>query len=93
MYLLNLSDLPRQAFTHGFLKGLAAPIMIFSDWRAPDLPTIPAVEAPQAVPIQQVLAADWYRIGTDLANVVSAHGNAKQTTGPIGGTKRHRKRR
>ena len=78
---------------HGFLKGLAAPIMIFSDWRAPDLPAIPTVEAPQAVPIQQVLAADWHRIGADLANVVSAHGNTKQTTRPSSGTKRNRKRR
>jgi hypothetical protein len=92
MYLLNLSALPRQAFMHGFLKGLAAPIMIFSDWRAPDLPTIPAVEAPRAVPTQQVLAADWHRIGADLANVVSAHGNAQQTT-RSSSSKRHRKRR
>lgn len=93
MYLLNLSALPRQAFMHGFWKGLAAPIMIFSEWRAPDLPTIAAVEAPRAVPTQQVLAADWYRIGTDLANVVSVHGNAPQTTRPSSGAKRHRKRR
>lgn len=63
--IIDFSSTKRQAFIHGFWKGLAAPLVLFS---ACDLP-------PQAAPVtfrplerrpSSGIAGDWVRVGQGL---------------------------
>lgn len=77
MYLIDFSSPPKRAFVRGFLKGLAAPVMLFDVEVAPALAPVEVIRAPDRTDAQ-ALAADWRRIGGDLRAVMARHG---QTAG------------
>lgn len=75
MFLLDFRRAPAQAFRHGFLKGLAAPVLLF---HAEPLPPA-AIVAPVAMPERsdrEALAGDWRRVGGDLRAALARHGKA-----------------
>lgn len=76
MLMLNYEATQAESFRHGFIKGLAAPIMIFGSFQVPKTIDVITVEATQ----QQVanpLANDWAMVGQDLRSAISAYGQEK----------------
>lgn len=73
MFLLDFDATPAKAFAHGFVKGLGAPVVLYHMESAPVLPTIAYLSAP-TTSFEHELAADWRRVGADLQNVISRHG-------------------
>lgn len=75
MILIDFNGSPAQAFRRGFLKGLAAPVMLFSAGNFP----APRAAAPLTVPARsdaEALAGDWQRVGDDLRRALARHGEA-----------------
>lgn len=77
MFTLNLNHSRRNAFAHGFLKGLAAPLMLYHKESAPALPDFVQIQPPQ-YPIAEALAGDWMRVGLGLSVVIEKHGKANK---------------
>ena len=75
MFTLDFGRSGRKAFTGGFLRGLAAPAMLYRSPEFPPLPKFEPVTAP-SYPIEQALAGDWARIGADMRKVIEQHGKA-----------------
>lgn len=75
MFLIDFKRTPPQAFRHGFLKGLAAPVMVFHAELLPDIPAIAPVPLP-ARSDREALAGDWRRVGGDLRAALARHGEA-----------------
>jgi hypothetical protein len=73
MVIINFSNTKREAFLRGFEKGLAAPVMLFGHFQAPNLDPIPQVTI-QSIEIGEAMENDWKAIGTDLRNVIERHG-------------------
>lgn len=73
MFTLNFSKPPREAFRLGFLKGMAAPALLYHVEPLPVLPEVMTVSAP-SYPVSQAMARDWAALGRDLKAVVSRHG-------------------
>ena len=73
MYLLNFKDSPQQSFAHGFLKGLAAPVMLFHSEAAPPVPEVEYLQPPIGS-VRDALAGDWKKIGGDMKVVIGRHG-------------------
>ncbi len=76
MLMLNYEATQAESFRHGFIKGLAAPIMLFGSFQVPKTIDVITVEATQ----QQVanpLANDWAMVGHDLRSAISAYGQEK----------------
>lgn len=63
--LLRLSHTRKQAFRHGFLKGLGAPILLFGEFRLD-----PAVQDYDFKPLPSrqhgSIASDWSKVGEEL---------------------------
>lgn len=76
MFVIDFKLSRKQAFSHGFLKGLAAPVMLYHAEAAPDLPAANYVVLPSVSPAQAI-AGDWMRIGSDMQNVIKKHADAK----------------
>jgi hypothetical protein len=93
MYLIDFKDSRREAFAHGLLKGLAAPMMVFAEWKAPHIPPTPMVMPPGNPSVHHALEADWQRVFGDLNKVVTNYGNTTATAKNRTKTKRHSKRR
>lgn len=72
MFLIDFRKTPKEAFFHGFVKGLGAPVLLFHNEMAPGVPLVFQVSAP-SIPIGQALVGDWYRIGGDMRTVVARH--------------------
>lgn len=72
MLIIDFNQSAVQAFEHGFLKGMAAPVMLFHSESAPEIPQYVTVVAPDT-PLRQSLLGDWYRIGDDMKKVISSH--------------------
>jgi hypothetical protein len=72
MFVIDFKKTPRQAFLHGFVKGLAAPVMLYHSEPAPGLPLPMYISLP-AVPSEKALAGDWLRIGNDIQNAINKH--------------------
>ena len=75
MFLIDFNQTSVQAFAHGFLKGLAAPVMLYHREPAPSIPAPVILTLPPADTAAS-LASDWMRISNDLARVVQRHGEA-----------------
>jgi len=75
MFLIDFKHRQSQAFLHGFVKGLAAPIMLFNVEGAPGIPRVDPVALPQRTD-REALAGDWRRVGDDLRAVITRHGEA-----------------
>ncbi|KJV06234.1 hypothetical protein [Methylocucumis oryzae] len=73
MVIIDFSNTKKEAFLRGFEKGLAAPVMLFGHFQAPNVNTIPQVTV-QSIEIGEAIENDWKAIGTDLRNVIEHHG-------------------
>lgn len=79
MYVIDFRNSRRKAFAHGFMKGLAAPVMLFHSEQAPALPQVQYL-VPPTTPIHDVIASDWRRIGADIARVIERHGKTAEAS-------------
>lgn len=75
MNKLLRKSIARDAFTSGFMKGLAAPVLLDRIHVMPTDPQLVHVSAP-STPLSETLSGDWSRVGTDIATVIKRHGQA-----------------
>ena len=61
--VINYKDNKRQAFVRGFLKGLAAPLMLYATSRFPSELNVSYQELPEPTREQK---SDWVRVGDAL---------------------------
>lgn len=61
--VINYKDSKRQAFVRGFLKGLAAPLMLYATSRFPSELQVSYQELPESARQQD---SDWVRVGDAL---------------------------
>lgn len=71
--IVKLSSTRRQAFRHGFLKGLGAPVMLFGDF-----PLDSAMTNYEFQPLPSrkhgSVAGDWLRVGAAIKSAVKKGG-------------------
>lgn len=81
MFILDFNKDARQAFAHGFLKGLAAPTSLY---HAETLPSVHVqyVQPSTAKTATEAIRTDWRKIGQDLRCVIDNEQTRKQTTVP-----------
>lgn len=79
MIILDFSNTSKQAFKHGFMKGLSAPVMLFGQFTVPPLREIKPI-TPPSINDEQALANDWKAIGMDFNKVIVNH--VKETDTP-----------
>lgn len=79
MILIDFTANPRAALAHGFLKGMAAPALLFADFAPPAVPKVEPLPrlAPPSGSDAERLAGDWAAIGGDLARVIERHASAQ----------------
>lgn len=73
MFIIDFHASRRKAFQHGFMKGLAAPVMVFGAFTAPDVTAPPVLQMPH-ISVGEALASDWAKIGYDIKRSVSEYG-------------------
>jgi len=78
--LLDFSHNNSEAFVRGFIKGLAAPILLFGMFPAPPMMNAPFISLDSVT--KKSINDDWNAIGCDFAKVISAHAQANQTDRP-----------
>jgi hypothetical protein len=81
MLLIDFSETPKKAFARGFIKGLAAPMVLFGNYHAPILTDIKWVTPPKES-TDQALVNDWIKIGGDINRVIYLHGQTAQEHKP-----------
>ncbi len=87
MELIDFSASPARAFRRGFLKGLAAPAMLYADFSPPPLPQArPLPELQPLAPLPKLagtdgerLGAAWAAVGRDMAHVFAEHAPDEET--------------
>ncbi len=77
MLIIDFDASVAQAFGHGFMKGLGAPMMVLGNYTAPPVKVPPQVQPSQST-VENALENDWANIGADIYVAVSAH--AKENT-------------
>ncbi len=72
MYLIDFTRSAARAFAHGFLKGLAAPVMLR---HAETMPRVRAriIKTPGPASVEEALARDWRRVGRDICAAIEAY--------------------
>lgn len=70
MLLIDFNSKPRVAFAHGFLKGLAAPVVLFGNFAAPQIPAVQQIVPPGQ---RSTIAGDWSKIGDDIRNATTSY--------------------
>lgn len=72
--IIDFNGTKREAFVRGFLKGLAAPVALFSTHTPPEVPQVPMIEPPSHPNGDAgALASDWARIGHSLQMAVGRY--------------------
>lgn len=65
-----------QSFMHGFLKGAAAPVMLYHfEVIQPTKPVAPIV--PAQVSDIEALRSDWRKVGDDLRFAINSHAKSQ----------------
>jgi hypothetical protein len=72
MFLIDFNSTKKEAFTHGLLKGLAAPVLLFHTERVPTPPEFKELE-PATYQEGNPLEGDWKRIGADIQTAIDKH--------------------
>lgn len=72
MFIIDFRQTRREAFVHGFVKGLGAPALLFHCEAVRAVPSVLQVSASHN-PIDQALLGDWYKVGNDFKTVVARH--------------------
>lgn len=73
MLILNFNTTLRKAFSHGFVKGLAAPYLIYGSFASPAPQQVDIVRVPEAQHPDGALAADWSKIGLDVKSALAQY--------------------
>ena len=81
MFILDFDKDARQAFAHGFLKGLAAPASLYHSETLP-IVHVQYVQPSTAQTATEAIRTDWRQIGHDLRGVIDNEQTRKQTTIP-----------
>jgi hypothetical protein len=76
MVIMDFESTPMQAFTHGFVKGLTAPVMLLGQHKAPPV-NIPAMIQSSQTTIEHELIGDWANISADLHLAVGTYESTK----------------
>jgi len=63
------------SFRDGFFAGLAAPVLLFADFSAPE-PVIAPEPTLSKLTDMESIAEDWRRVGGDLRTAIARHGEA-----------------
>jgi len=81
MYLIDFTRTAKQAFAHGFLKGLAAPVMLrHIETMAPVKARVIRVPGPATV--QDALTQDWRRVGEDICAAIERYEKETRRSDP-----------
>lgn len=75
MFLINFHHTRRQAFSRGFLKGLAAPVMLYHFENVEATSQVPYVVPPN-VQASDALHSDWSKVGQAIKSAAKKHGKA-----------------
>lgn len=73
MLIIDFTSSRKKAFRHGFVKGMAAPLMVFGSFSAPALPQIEPVRVPNTSP-RESMRHDWEMVGRDLRKAMLDYG-------------------
>ena len=73
MMLIDFNITPKSSFKRGFVKGLGAPVVLFSTFNAPELPQFVEVES-QA---KSTPNADWVRVANDFHVAIAKYGKTQ----------------
>jgi len=79
MQLIDFNNSKGFALAHGFMKGLAAPVMLFHFESAPSVPTVNFLK-PATITDYEAIKHDWEKIGNDIKAVVTRHEQTKTST-------------
>jgi hypothetical protein len=69
---LDFNKSTRAAFSNGFLKGLAAPVMLYNVEPPPPIPQVTMIQAP-SYPVAEAFARDWAAIAGDLQTAINRY--------------------
>jgi hypothetical protein len=84
MILIDFYASPAKSFLHGFMKGLAAPLVLFGRFQAPELPEVMTVSATASV---NGMSRDWISVSHDLSTAIAKNARPKHPS------KAHKNRR
>lgn len=73
MVIIDFKHTHQQAFSNGFQKGLAAPLMLFGQFAIPPVQEVANLPLPNRSDAQ-ALANDWQAIGADFNNAITQYG-------------------
>lgn len=79
MQLIDFNDTPQIAFVSGFLKGMASPFLLFGEFSALPLPTVPQIPRP-SMEIESGIASDWIRVGASLQAAMNSYDETEQVS-------------
>jgi hypothetical protein len=72
VFVLDFKHTSRKAFFHGFMKGVAAPVMLYSVQQAPAIPA-PEPIRPNVHSPKEALARDWAQVENDMRSVIDSY--------------------
>lgn len=81
MFIIDFKSSAFEAFTHGWIKGLAAPVMLFHRETAPSIPPVQYID-PRKQFAANSMEGDWHRILGDVNRVISNNVPAKTEIPP-----------
>jgi len=81
MFIIDFTSSAFEAFSHGLIKGLAAPVMLFRREDAPSVPPVQYID-PRKQFAANSMEGDWNRILGDLHQVISNNVPTKTATHP-----------
>lgn len=74
VFIIDFQSKPSAAFKRGFLKGLAAPVVLFSTNAAPGLPSVALISPPSRPHgTAGALASSWVKVGAGLQAAIEQH--------------------
>jgi len=71
--LINTSNSTKKVFINGFWKGMAAPVMLFGSFAAPERTEVKPLQLVFKTDLE-ALSSDWNAIGLDLKKVIENNG-------------------
>ena len=72
MLVIRLEDDSSNAFRRGFMKGMAAPLMIYNVTEAPAIHNVFQIVAPN-YGVEEAMKRDWSAVGSDIRTVMDEH--------------------
>jgi hypothetical protein len=83
MSVLNFKHTSRQAFLDGFMKGMAAPVMLYHLELDPPIPVLEPIRT-EKLSVMEALARDWARVGGDMRAAIDSHVKTEAGLPPSG---------